>query len=108
MGKPAAKPTPPSRRRYLRHLHLSSNPRLRSWSYLKARKNPAGVRGRPPSPIPARERRRLARLKYRQQLAARGFSTLPLPLSIEVAARPHDLAPGRGSAPGVPVLLPSP
>ena len=41
--------------------------------------------------IPAKERRRLARLKYRQQRAARGGSTLPLPLTTADTARLQDL-----------------
>jgi hypothetical protein len=108
MKKNVAKRTPPSRRRYLRHLHLSVNPRLRSWSYQKARKNPAGVRGRPRSPIPASVRRQAARLKYRQQLAARGVSALRLLLPADAAARLRHLARERGTSPGayVAALLP--
>lgn len=90
-------PVPPSRVKYPRHLHLSGNPHLRQWSYLKHRKNPAGVLGRPRSPIPAKERAKQARARYQAALRERGMTPLRtwLPGASLEALRAEARATGR-------------
>ncbi len=91
---------PPSRVRYLRHLHLSGNPHLKQWAYLKHRKNPAGVRGRPRSPVPLAQRRKHQRAAYGARLAARGLVYMRLLLPTDAAARLRALAAALGQSPG--------
>lgn len=87
------------RRRRYRAPH---RPRIREleWSYLKKRKRPAGVMGRPPSPVPLVERKRLARQAYAAKLAARSMVTVKLLLPDEVARRLRELARLRNVTPG--------
>jgi len=56
--------------------------RRREWSYLKHRKQPSGVLGRPRSPMPIVERRKIARRNYRLKLARRGLRSVRLLLSV--------------------------
>jgi hypothetical protein len=51
------------------------------WWYLKKRRNPSGVIGRPRSRVPLAERRKLARQKYQAKLASRGLRLVRLLLS---------------------------
>ncbi len=70
------------------------------WWYLKKRVNPSGVLGRPRSPLPLKERRKLAREKYQAKLAARDLCVLRLSMTIadveQLRARAHalQLSPG--------------
>jgi hypothetical protein len=70
------------------------------WWYLKRRRNPSGVLGRPRSPVPLAERRKLARQKYRAKLAARGVRVVRLSMTtadadqLRTRAQAHDLSPG--------------
>lgn len=50
--------------------------RLREWSYQKRRRRPTGQIGRPPSPVPAAERHRQARQRYRARLRDDGTVSL--------------------------------
>lgn len=65
---------------------LESQDRKRRWSYVKLRKNPSGVPGRPRSPVPLNERRKLARSRYREKLRAQGQTVVRLVLRTEDAA----------------------
>ena len=69
------------------------------WWYLKRRKNPSGVLGRPRSPLPLIERRKLARRKYQARLATRGVQLVRLLLPVTTAARLERLARERGVSP---------
>ena len=82
-------------------LHVGvENPLWRKWWYARRRKNPTGKMGRPKSPIPLRDRRRLARLKHQQQLAARGLRLVRIYLPNEAARRLASLARERGVSAG--------
>lgn len=70
------------------------------WWYLKKRKNPTGVMGRPKSPIPLADRRRLARQQYQTNLTQRGQCLLRLLVSAAAADRLASLAKERGVSPG--------
>ena len=70
------------------------------WWYLKNRKNPTGVMGRPKSPIPIAERRRLARQQYQTNLTQRGHRLIRLLVSAAAADRLDSLARERGVSPG--------
>jgi len=74
----------------------AEHPRRRHWSYIKQRKNPTGIMGRPKSPIPVAERRRQARQQYQSNLTQRGQRLIRLLLSAEAAARLENLAKDRG------------
>ena len=56
--------------------------------------------GRPRSPIPLAERRRLARQKYRAKLGNRALRTVRLLLPASAATRLTDLAKTRGLSRG--------
>ncbi len=73
---------------------------LRAWWYVKRRKNPTGVMGRPRSPIPLKERRRLARLKHAVGLKERDLRQVRLAMPAEMTKRLHELARTRGLSPG--------
>jgi hypothetical protein len=70
------------------------------WWYLKNRKNPTGVMGRPKSPIPIAERRRLARQQYQTNLVQRSQRLIRLLVSAAAADRLDSLARERGVSPG--------
>jgi hypothetical protein len=70
------------------------------WWYLKKRKNPTGKMGRPKSPIPIAERRRLARQQYQTNLTQRGQRLIRLLVSAAAADRLASLAKERGVSPG--------
>ena len=78
----------------------AEHPRRRHWSYIKQRKNPTGKMGRPKSPVPIAERRKLARQQYQANLAQRGQRTVRLLLSAASADRLAGLAKARGLTPG--------
>lgn len=98
-------PTPP----HFRFMGTET-PRRREWWYLKARKLPAGVMGRPRSTVPLAERRKVVSAKYRAKLADRGLVKVRLLMTAEAAARLRSLASERRIAPGqlVAELLPPP
>ena len=66
-----------------------------SWWYLKRRRNPSGVLGRPRSPIPLAERRQLARLNYKARLSRRGLRQVRLLLPTADADKLLSLAKSR-------------
>jgi hypothetical protein len=76
------------------------HPRRRHWSYIKNRKNPTGKMGRPKSPVPMADRRRLARQQYQANLAGRGQRLIRLLVSAAAADRLAGLAKARGLTPG--------
>ncbi len=67
---------------------------------MKRRKQPAGVLGRPRSPLPLKARRKLEREKYRMKLAARGLRSVRLLLRDAATIRLQELARQRGVQPG--------
>lgn len=78
----------------------TETPRLREWWYLKARKLPAGVMGRPRSTVPLAERRKATAVKYRAKLAGRGMVKVRLLLPTEAVARLRALAEARHCSSG--------
>lgn len=70
------------------------------WWYTKNRKNPTGVMGRPKSPTPLAERRRLARQQYQTNLTQRGQRLIRLLVSAAAADRLDSLARERGVSHG--------
>jgi hypothetical protein len=70
------------------------------WWYLKRRRNPAGVLGRPRSSVPLPERRKLARQKYRAKLVARGVCVVRLSMTTADAEQLRALAQAQNLSPG--------
>ena len=70
------------------------------WWYLKKLRNPAGLRGRPKSKVPAAERRKLARQKYHARLTGRGQRLVRVFLPAADATRLENLALLHGSSIG--------
>lgn len=83
---------------------LESQERKRRWSYVKHRKNPSGVPGRPRSPMPLSERRKLARSRYQKKLRARGQTVVRLIMGLEDAALLRRRAADAGTSPGALVI----
>ncbi len=65
------------------------------WWYLKKRRNPSFVYGRPRSPVPLAERRKRARQNYKAKLARRGLRLVRLLLPAAEADRLTALAQSR-------------
>lgn len=57
--------------------------RLREWSYQKRRRRATGQLGRPPSPIPATERRRQARQRYAARIRDAGMVSVRVLLTAD-------------------------
>jgi|GEM_PF-1300585 len=72
----------------------------REWSYLKHRRNPTGVMGRPASTVPLKDRRRAIRRRYRARQTERGVRTMRITLSTASAADLCARAAAEGMAPG--------
>ncbi len=70
------------------------------WWYLKKRRNPSGVLGRPRSPVPLPQRRQRARKRYLARLATRGLRSVRLLLSAVAADKLRTLAATRRMKPG--------
>jgi len=93
-----------------RSTHSTPRDRKREWSYVKRRRNPTGVMGRPRSSILFAERRKLARRNFKASLVRRGLRVVRLQLSVETVKRLDDLCRERGATRGEVVtdLLDSP
>lgn len=79
---------------------IEAQERKRRWSYVKHRKNPTGVLGRPRSPVPLSERRKLARSRYQKKLRALGQTVVRLVLGTEDAALLRRRAATAGTSSG--------
>jgi hypothetical protein len=78
----------------------AEHPRRRQWWYIRQRRNPTGKMGRPKSPVPKADRRKLARQHYQAKLAQGGQRLIRLLVSAAAADRLASLAKARGLTPG--------
>ncbi len=74
-----------------------------AWWYVKHRRNPTGVLGRPRSSVPVAARRKQARLTYQANLASRGLCSVRLVLDTPAAVKLKAIADACNRSPGAVV-----